>query len=325
MSEEINNRKFIQNRVSIVTPVFNGSDYINKLLNSVLNQTWDDIEMIISDDGSTDNTIEVCESYRNRFNDKGYSFSIITGEHINASGAVGRGLKAVTGEYLIWPDGDDELLPDSVKNRVTFLQNNPTYQCVRSLQEYVNYESGEPVKPLERTGSLETGKLFWDILYGNTFVCCGCYMLRSKPFFEIYPTGLIPIYNVGQNFQMLLPFMYKYECPTLQEVLYRVNRRDDSHSARTLTKEQFIEKYSAYEQLIDEIALICAISSPSELKKIDAWKAKRRLELAYRFDDKKLEINALISLFKDGEINFLKLLKGFARVIKHIIIPKKNR
>lgn len=319
---ETNTKHFVGGRVSVVTPVFNGEEYIHTLLNSVLNQTWDDIEMIVSDDGSTDKTVEICESYREKFEKRGYSFRIVKGEHNSASKAVGRGLAYVSGEYLIWPDGDDEILPESVRLRAEYLMAHPEYKCVRSLSEYVDYKTGEPVRPLERTGKMDTRKLFWDLLFGKTYVCCGCYMLRSEEFFEIYPTGEIPVYPVGQNFQMLLPFMYKYECPTIQEVLYRVNRRADSHSACALNKEQEYKKYEAYESLIDELAGIIDITDLDELRRIEVWKLRRRLDIARRHRECKKERQAICGLVKLHDITLRDQIREMLRSYWHQVKKK---
>ena len=58
--------------VSVVTPVYNGADCLPKMLDSVLVQSWRQIEMILVDDGSSDNTLQVAESYREKFAARGY-------------------------------------------------------------------------------------------------------------------------------------------------------------------------------------------------------------------------------------------------------------
>jgi len=137
-------------RVSIVTPVYNGESHLARMLDSVLAQDYPQIEMILVDDGSEDGTIPVAESYREKFDARGYSYRIVQAEHKNASAAINQGLPYVTGEYLIWPDSDDILEPDSVKKRVEFLENNPQYQCVRSLAYYFDKLTGERRAPDER-------------------------------------------------------------------------------------------------------------------------------------------------------------------------------
>ena len=110
-------------------------------------------------------------------------------------------------------------------------------------------------------------------------------MLRTEKFFEIYPERRIPEYDVGQNFQMLLPFMYHYLCPTMTEKLYGVCVRKGSHSRRALTEEEEKKKYQDYEKLIDEIALICHIEDERSGDRIAYWKIKRRYMIAVKYKD----------------------------------------
>lgn len=304
-------KEFIKNRVSVVTPVYNGETYLSSMLDSVLDQTYPYIEMILIDDGSTDHTISIAEDYSKKFSDKGYSYKIIQGEHKNASAAINRGLPCVTGEYLIWPDSDDLLAPSSVKRRVEFLEQNPQYQCVRSLPYYFDSKTGEGRRPDEKEGDLSKEDLFWDILESKTFVCCGCYMLRTKSFFEIFPDCHIPEYNVGQNFQMLLPFMYHHKCPTICERLYGVYVREGSHSRIKLTRYQEEQKYEEYESLVDDIARICGIKDKPSQNRLIYWKARRRHAIAIKYRNRKMYIGALYLMGKCGKLNFYKLFKDF--------------
>lgn len=283
----------VRDRVSVVTPVYNGEGHLYRLLDSVLAQTWDEVEMILVDDGSEDGTLAVAEGYRERFQKRGYPFRIVMAEHRNASAAINHGLPLVTGEFLIWPDSDDALHPDSIRKRAEFLQANPQYQCVRSLRNYRN-EDGSPGVPQEGCGSLENEELFFPVLRGEDFVCCGCYMLRCKAFFSIYPHRQIPEYDVGQNFQMLLPFLYRHRCPTLREELYSVYVRPESHSRRILTQQEDEKKYEDFEKLVSELSEICGITSSEELLQIELWKQRRRYWIALRYGRRARAIKALL-------------------------------
>lgn len=297
-------------KVSIVTPVYNGEAHLAKMLDSVLAQDYSQIEMILADDGSEDGTILVAEGYREKFADRGYGYRIVQAEHKNASAAINQGLPYVTGEYLIWPDSDDVLEPESVRRRVDYLRAHPDIRCVRSLSYYYDVVTGErSEKADEKRGDLAKTDLFWDILESKTFVCCGCYMLRTAEFFDIYPDRRIPEYNVGQNFQMLLPFMYRYKCPTIREELYGVSIRSGSHSRTPLTQAQEEKKYSDYEKLVDEISQICGIKDRQSLKHIACWKAERRYKIALKYGHKKQVIRSLRLLRKYGEFNLTKILK----------------
>ncbi len=297
-------------RVSIVTPVYNGETHLAKMLDSVLAQDYPQIEMILVDDGSEDRTIQIARDYREKFVGRGYEYRIVQAEHKNASAAINQGLPYVTGEYLIWPDSDDVLKPESVSRRAAYLCAHPDIQCVRSLSYYYDAVTGErSEKADEQRGDLANTDLFWDILESKTFVCCGCYMLRTAEFFDIYPDRRIPEYGVGQNFQMLLPFMYRHACPTIREELYGVSIRSGSHSRTALTRAQEEKKYSDYEKLVDEIAKICGIRDQQSLKRIACWKAGRRYKIALKYGRKKQALRALRLLRKYGGFHLTEALK----------------
>ena len=276
--------EYVKGLVSIVTPVYNGERHLSVMLDSVLGQTYPQIEMILVDDGSTDGTVSVAEGYRQRFAQKGYGYRIIQAPHRNASGAINQGLPYVTGEYLAWPDSDDVLEPESVKRRVDFLKEHSQYTCVRSLSYYFDAQTKERCqKADEQRGDLSREQLIWDVLESKTFVCCGCYLLQSACFFAIYPQKQIPEYDVGQNFQMLLPYLYRHKCPTLQEELYGVAVRTGSHSRTELTREQEEKKYDDYEKLADDIVRICKMEDRPSLDRMTCWKAGRRYRIALKY------------------------------------------
>ncbi len=293
-------KNFVKGRVSIVTPVYNGETFLSRFLESIRIQTYRNLELILVDDGSSDQTVMVARHWKERLEKEGISMRIVEAPHRNASSAMGYGLPFVSGEYLCWPDSDDVLKETSIEERVEFLEKHPEYHCVRSLSWYFDPESGERTAADEKRGDLKKEDLFWDILEGRTYVCCGCYMLRSRDFFEIYPDGRIPVYPVGQNFQMLLPFMYRYKCPTIEKELYGVAVRRGSHSRRILTREQTEKKYRAYERLVDEIADICQIEDPEARKRIERWKLRRRMQLAYQYKDFGKAAKDWRSLVKSG-------------------------
>lgn len=95
--------------VSIITPCFNGEAYLDRYFSSVLQQTYQPLELIFINDGSTDRTAEIAENYRPRLEAKGIRFIYQAQENAGQAAALNRGLKLFTGEYLTWPDSDDEM------------------------------------------------------------------------------------------------------------------------------------------------------------------------------------------------------------------------
>ncbi len=302
-------KAFIHDKVSVVIPVFNGEFHLQTILDSLLRQTYSLVEVILVDDGSEDKTVQVAESYREKFACKGYDYYIVRAGHKNASAALNHGLPYVTGEYLIWPDSDDRLEMESIAKRVRFLQSNPQYQCVRTLAYYYDQRTGKILTTDEKTGDISKENLFWDILEQKTYVCCGCYMLKSEYFFKIYPERHIPEYDVGQNFQMLLPYLFYHLCPTIPEALYGVCVRAGSHSRTRLTREEEEKKYQDYEKLIDEISILCHMEDEESKNRIMYWKIQRRYHLAVKYKNGKKMIEALWQMNKHVKIGFYQTLK----------------
>lgn len=318
---------YTENLVSVVTPVYNGEKHLHRILDSILNQDWDHVQMILVDDGSTDNTIGIAESYRESFTERNYEYHIVSAHHTCAAGAINHGLPLVKGEYLIWPDSDDYLEPNSISTRVKYLQVHKEVNAVRSLSRYVNEDDLSEATPDEKTGDTNKKSLFLDILYSRTFVCCGCYMLRTEEFFKIYPGKEIPVYNVGQNFQMLLPFMYHNDCDTILDPLYVVYKRKDSHSRRVLSREETENKYKDYEDLLDDIIKIANITDMDDLEEIENWKLNRRIWLGKQYNSRSLLWNTYLRQYKLKRISLKQLAiqlgktilgKRISRVFGHI-------
>ena len=313
--------KYVKGRVSIVTPVYNGEAFLSGFLESIRAQTYRNLELILVDDGSSDQTVMVARHWKERLEKEGISMRIVEAPHRNASSAMGYGLPFVSGEYLCWPDSDDVLKNDSIAERVLFLKENPQYKCVRSLAWYFDPKTGNRLPADEQQGDLRKQNLFWDVLESRTYVCCGCYMLKSEDFFAIYPKGKIPVYNVGQNFQMLLPFLYHHLCPTLEKELYGVAVRKGSHSRQPLTDEQTIKKYREYEYLVDDIAKICGITDRISLQRIRRWKLRRRFHLAIKYRNISIALNTLSAFVCLGDWQTMSfsiklLLKWLRNVIR---------
>ncbi len=302
----------VQGLVSVVTPVYNGEVHLSRMLDSVLDQTYDHIQMILVDDGSSDGTLSLAESYQEAFLERGFDFLVLPGPHQCAAAAINRGLPHVVGQYLIWPDSDDVLEPDSIELRVGFLRDNPEYHGVRSLPYYFNGDTGLPADNWdEKMGDISKERLFWDILEFRTYVCCGCYMLESRYLFEIYPERKIPEYSIGQNFQMLLPFMYTHRCPTIYEALYGVCIRQGSHSRTQLSQAQEEKKFRDYENLVDDIARICHMGK-AEKKRIYRWKLQRRHQLAVKYGQKRAAVVLSLQLEVNGSHGGLNTIKTLA-------------
>ncbi len=106
--------------VSIIIPAYNSAEYVYHAIYSALNQTTDNIEIIVVNDGSTDNTITVLERLQQKEN-----FILLSQQNRGPGAARNKGMQAAKGEYICFLDADDRLLPTSVARRLAVLENTP--------------------------------------------------------------------------------------------------------------------------------------------------------------------------------------------------------
>lgn len=98
-------------RFSIIIPVYNTEKYLERCLDSVLGQNYKEIEIILINDGSKDNSLKICEKYKKRFSE----IVLIDQENQGLGAARNRGIENSNGEYLIFLDSDDYVEKDSLK------------------------------------------------------------------------------------------------------------------------------------------------------------------------------------------------------------------
>ena len=106
-----NNIKF-----SIIIPNYNKEEYVSDTLNSIINQTYKNFEIIIIDDGSTDNSLEIIKKFDN--------IKLFTTNRRRAGGARNKGLDNATGDYIIFLDSDDFFTNNTVLEKLANLINN---------------------------------------------------------------------------------------------------------------------------------------------------------------------------------------------------------
>jgi GT2 family glycosyltransferase len=123
-------------RVSVILPAYNHAHFLPFAIESVLNQTFPDFEMIIIDDGSNDNTREVVQ----KFKDPRIQYFYQSNKGL--SGARNTGLGLAKGEYIAFLDADDLFLPGKLGLQVSWLEANPDYGFVSGGWNVVN-ENGE--------------------------------------------------------------------------------------------------------------------------------------------------------------------------------------
>lgn len=126
--------------VSIVLPCYNGADFLAQSIDSVVAQTYGNWELIIVNDCSTDNSLEIMQEYANRDS----RIRIIDNEHnLKLPRALNRGFHEAKGKYLTWTSHDNRMAPNMLEEFVNYLDANPDKGLVTACYAAFSLKTGE--------------------------------------------------------------------------------------------------------------------------------------------------------------------------------------
>lgn len=306
--------------VSIISPCYNGESYINRFLDSLLAQTYDKIELILINDGSTDNTEAIIKSYEVKFSSRGYLFKYIYQDNAGQSEAINKALPIFQGEYMTWVDSDDFLPPDAIKVKVAYLENHLNVGIVVSRVQVVSENNFEYLRIQQRICPEGKDDFFFDLILGkNVYYTPGGYMVRSSMFKDAMPKP-IKIQSpreIGQNFQLLLPISYKYPIGYIDDITYIYTVRNNSHSRQKHDYNESMNIIRIISKVLHNIALNIEPNEQYRIKidnAIDIRIAKSQLRCLLHYN-KKDGLNELK--------NRLKLLNAYDKESEHMIFCLK--
>ena len=148
--------------VSVLIPTYNKAEFLGEAIESVLNQTFKDFELIIIDDCSTDNTDEVVKRYQNDYRVK-YFKNI---KNLGIGGNWNKTLSFALGKYIKFLMGDDKFEPELLEKYVAVMENNPNVSLVTSYRGVFGDKKSIIKQPLE--GIIESKKAIELVLkHGN--------------------------------------------------------------------------------------------------------------------------------------------------------------
>ena len=238
--------------ISIITPCYNGSRFIKRYVDSIINQTYKKIELIVINDDSPDDSEEILMSYKKAIEDSGINYIYRKQENEGVGGAIAAGLKLMTGEYFTWVDIDDSIMPDYAEKAVAFLKSHKDYGVVRFDGNIV--KDSEPDKVIGTMAANNHDKfnpnLFENSLYQRNFHF-GYSVVRTECFVKANHGLSIYESRQGQNWQILLPVFYYYKSGYIDECLYTVCEHDDSVSRREVTYPRRIAQIEEYERILE--------------------------------------------------------------------------
>ena len=168
-------------KVSMIVPCYNKDKYIGAMLESVVAQKWDNIEVILVNDGSTDSTKEIIMQYEPRLTVRGYDVVVVDQENAGCCSAVYAGLIRMQGDYMCLADADDELDPEYVSTMTGWLDENDDFDwAVCSYRPYMVNEGAEKPLPVTSCAAMSDNKhLLERHILRRIITTSWVYMVRS--------------------------------------------------------------------------------------------------------------------------------------------------
>lgn len=225
-------------KVSVIIPAYNSARFLEEAIESVFAQTYGDYEIIVINDGSTDNTTEVLAPYLDRI-------QYIYQQNQGASSARNTGIRYSQGEYLAFLDADDIWLPEKLSIQVEYLNNNPDIAMVYSLARWVDV-NGRPCDYRSKlTRNLPRGDIF-NALFFRDFITLSSVMIRKR---ILDTVGLFDeSFTHAEDHELWLRIAREFKIFGIGEYLckYRdtpqsLGKRDKDNAFRC--KRRVIEKY----------------------------------------------------------------------------------
>ena len=289
-------------KVSIVIPVYNTEKYIEKCIKSALNQTYDNVEIIVVDDGSTDSTPSLLKKFEDRI-------KIITKKNGGTASALNHGIKNMSGQWFKWLSADDLLKNDAVEKLILEIKNlgKDAENCIF----YSNYDLidendsviDEFIEPdYNSLDSFQRNVILLDHFYGN-----GTTSIMHKSIFE--KCGLFDEslgYKDDYEFWLRCCIIFNFKLYLVSENLaqYRIHTEQ-------LTKKRYDDALEKTKQIKSKI--LCRL--PPDLK------SKYLLELK-KYQKKKPLKTKIRHLTRD--ILFKSLPKKISNKILERYLNKKS-
>jgi glycosyltransferase involved in cell wall biosynthesis len=200
-------------KVSVVIPTYNRADYILESIESVFSQTFTDYEIIIVDDGSTDDTWEILQPLI----DNGKVLYIYQ-ENSNKSAARNLGITKSSGKYIAFLDSDDVFLPTKLEKQVSYLDQNPEVGFVHSWYSKFDDEGNHlGIRDTSRYSGWVYPKI---LLSWSVLMALPCMMVKREVMSEV---GNFDInQNWGEDLDLWRRITRRYPIDLIPEVLTKV-------------------------------------------------------------------------------------------------------
>ena len=296
----------VKNTISIIVPIYNVEKYLVDCIESIINQTYKDLEIILVDDGSKDNCGEIADDYAQ----KDSRIKVIHKENGGLSDARNKGMEIATGEYLMFADSDDFLMSNACEVLVKEIEDKSADYVIGN---YINcYEDGKLwERPVFNTEKFKAFKLDIKDYFDSFFI------MNSGIWNKIFRREFIE--KLGLKFEIGLPaedaifttycFIKAQSVYYIPNKVYVYRQRGAGESiSMSCSPKYFFGISKAYKIIYDNF------KNNEELGFYRFFYAKSMTYMLYKFIDSKL-------LSEEERIDILSDMRWFYRLSKELNVP----
>lgn len=214
-----------QKKVSIIMGIYNCENTLSDCLESIIKQSYENWELIMCDDCSTDSTKEIAKKYTLKYEN---IFLIENQKNMKLAACLNNCLNLATGEYIARMDADDVCLPDRLKKQVEFLNENQDFAVVGS---WITTFNGYEIKGVRKMKEIPTeDSLILGVPFAHPTI-----MMRKKIYDDLGGYTVSDRTTRGQDLDLWFRFYKKkYKGYNLQESLYMYRESLEDYKKRTM-------------------------------------------------------------------------------------------
>lgn len=282
-------------KVSVLMPVYNGQKYIKKAIESILNQTHKDFEFIILNDGSTDRSLDIINS----FVDTRVKV-VSSSQNLGLVPTLNRGIELARGEYIARMDADDISLKQRLEKQVSFMDKNQHIGVCGTWAQKID-SNGEVLGSLESSTGKILDYFFWR---PSPFIHSSC-LIRT---FLLKTDKYNPCFRDAEDYELWLRLSKRTIFFNINEqlILYRIHSLNTTSKSR---ENQLANSYKAFSEFyktarVDYETFISFMFIPS--KNVNPFRRALSLIKIISVDRKGWGISVLLIFLLDS-LRYLKL------------------
>lgn len=292
-------------KISVIVPVYNVEKYLEECIDSILNQTYTNLEIILVDDGSKDNSGLICDKYA----DKDNRIKVIHKSNGGLSSARNAGLDSATGDYIMFCDSDDMFFPTSCEVMFNEIDSKNADYVVGNYQNCT--EEGElwenPVFDKEKYKNFKLS--IKD--YKNSFFIMNssaCNKIYSMPFLNSLNIRFVEKVPAEDAIFTTQCFIHSKNVYYINDIMYIYRQRAGDSISTNLSFDYFKGINKAYRMIYENF------KDNNELGFYRYFYAKSMTYILYKFIDSTL-------LIEEEKIDILSNMRWFYKLSKELKVP----